>query len=46
MIGFIIWSVLFNSDSYTIKDKSNTIPLRHQMLTRPERPNKKKKRNQ
>lgn len=44
MIGFIIWSVLFNSDSYTIKDKSKGIPLRHQMPTRPERP--KKKRNQ
>lgn len=44
MLGFLIWSVLFNSESYTIREKSN-IPLRHQMLTRPVRPEKNKKKN-
>jgi hypothetical protein len=43
MLGFLIWSVLFNSESYTIREKSN-IP-RHQMLTRPVRPEKNRKKN-
>lgn len=42
MLGFLIWSVLFNSESYIIREKSN-ITLRHQMLTRPVRPEKIKK---
>ena len=41
MIGFIIWSVLFNSDSYTIKDKSKGIPLRHQQDPKDLRKNNK-----
>jgi hypothetical protein len=46
MIGFLIWHLMFNSDSGTSRGgRYIPLPPRHLMTTRPELPKKIKKKN-